>query len=433
MNRNYMVLCPKRMRNDKYTIRMISGNHIPGLLPFQEKRIDGECWYYYDVTSKQPLSRILEYRNMRGEELKIFLSSLLFSVRQMERFLLDENQICLDPDYLYMEPEGFQCALVLIPGRYEDFVQDFRNLAQYLLDHVDQNDRDAVVLAFSVFKESRKINFGIEDIEKSLGSASLEQEIAGSKAGHEKNEEKESRIEIENEMIANRVMVSEDDRENLPEREGSRRNYMDFLWIPLIGVMLFIPVFVLGMTGIYGFLRWKWYICIGELMLSVIAFIMYKILNKQKIHEIMEEEPEKEIEKELNWEEYLRREENFETGLLEGKTDVCEEMQTMLLTSQAYLAGTRSLVPVDGGKEIALPYFPFLIGKNEGITDYCLERQGVSRIHVKLEEKDGGYQVTDLNSTNGTKVNGRLLNANESCVLPIGGELTIAAERFIFR
>ena len=86
-----------------------------------------------------------------------------------------------------------------------------------------------------------------------------------------------------------------------------------------------------------------------------------------------------------------------------------------------------------GDLEIPLGYFPFIIGKNKTISDYCLNEPGVSRLHVKLERADTRYLVTDLNSTNGTLVDGRMLDANETCELPLGGELTIAAMRFRFQ
>ena len=60
MNRNYMVLKPGPGKNEEYTVRMLTENRIPGFLSFREKQVDGERWFYYDVTSRQPLGRILD-------------------------------------------------------------------------------------------------------------------------------------------------------------------------------------------------------------------------------------------------------------------------------------------------------------------------------------------------------------------------------------
>ena len=161
MNRNYMVVRPEQVGSEKYTIRMLSGNRIQGLLPFQDKMVDGEMRYYYDITSKQPLNRLLEHRNMTGQELRTLLTDLLFALRQMERFLLDEGQLCVQPEYIYVEPGSFKTSFCLVPGVHKEFSDEFCELSQYVLDHVSHSDGDAVVLAFSVFKECRKLNFGI--------------------------------------------------------------------------------------------------------------------------------------------------------------------------------------------------------------------------------------------------------------------------------
>ena len=121
MNRNYMVVRPEPGRSEKYTVRMLAGNRIPGLLPFQEKSVNGEKKYYYDITSRQPLGRILERRNIKAAELRTVFYDLLFTLRQMERYLLDENQICLEPEAIYLEPDSFRCGFCLIPGNYADF------------------------------------------------------------------------------------------------------------------------------------------------------------------------------------------------------------------------------------------------------------------------------------------------------------------------
>lgn len=61
-----------------------------------------------------------------------------------------------------------------------------------------------------------------------------------------------------------------------------------------------------------------------------------------------------------------------------------------------------------------------LIGKNREISDLCLNLPQISRIHAKIEESGDGYIITDLNSTNGTSVNGHFLETNESMTISPG-------------
>ena len=50
-------------KRQEYTVRMLTENRIPGFLPFREKQVDGERWFYYDVTSRQPLGSCLLYKS----------------------------------------------------------------------------------------------------------------------------------------------------------------------------------------------------------------------------------------------------------------------------------------------------------------------------------------------------------------------------------
>ena len=50
-----------------YEARMMIGNTIEGLLKFRIKKTDGASRYCYEITSKQPLSRLLETRTINAD------------------------------------------------------------------------------------------------------------------------------------------------------------------------------------------------------------------------------------------------------------------------------------------------------------------------------------------------------------------------------
>ena len=77
MNRNYMILCPIENLRNPYAARMLSENRIDGLLAFQENYMDGRRKYYYDITSHQPLTRLLEHQAANGSEILRLISDLV--------------------------------------------------------------------------------------------------------------------------------------------------------------------------------------------------------------------------------------------------------------------------------------------------------------------------------------------------------------------
>ena len=70
MNHNYMIIEAFSDDTECYESRMLSGNTIEGLLKFRQKITETGIEFYYEITSKQPLSRLLEGRLISYEEIK---------------------------------------------------------------------------------------------------------------------------------------------------------------------------------------------------------------------------------------------------------------------------------------------------------------------------------------------------------------------------
>ena len=70
MKRSYMTV---KMEDweiaESYERGMLSRNQIPGLLKMKIKYTDGIPWYCYDITSRQPVSRLFESQPKTGKKL----------------------------------------------------------------------------------------------------------------------------------------------------------------------------------------------------------------------------------------------------------------------------------------------------------------------------------------------------------------------------
>ena len=81
---------------------------------------------------------------------------------------------------------------------------------------------------------------------------------------------------------------------------------------------------------------------------------------------------------------------------------------------------------------VTLETFPFYIGSQAG-TQYDPGRNGISRLHAVIDWKDGKYWIQDLNSTNGTWLNGQGLLPHESRVIQNGDRIVMAELDYEFR
>ena len=468
MNRNYLIIKPEENKTERYTEKMLLENVISGLLAFHVKRVDGQAQFYYDITSKQPLDRVLGYRNLNGEEIYRLVSDLLYTLKQLERYLLDESRLCLEPEYIYVEPESFQCFLCLIPGYRTDFMEAFRNLTTYLLNHISHRDTKAVVLAFGIFQESRKENFGLDAIEQVIRAGEYQEE------GEEEQEEdrkSESRdLEWTRDIIREETAVPKK-TEVLNTGHSKKYIYSGVLVVLLVG--LAAAVWIQKGDLLYTVQNFWPMLLAAVLLLCGLAFAVSAAAERRGGDDGEGTEEKKKNGKEESWEvrywededrgletdterqgyaavrradDILGRQRKPETreefpyqnalmaeyGKCEEEREQEDEFQTVLLSEGEADKDIRRLIPKKGGEEIKIRYFPFIIGKNGNLADYCLESPGVSRLHLRIDRTENGFSLTDLNSTNGTKVGEQELEANETCELRVGETIEIAGLQFQF-
>ena len=67
------------------------------------------------------------------------------------------------------------------------------------------------------------------------------------------------------------------------------------------------------------------------------------------------------------------------------------------------------------------------------MNDFVLSYPTVSRLHLKVDKKERVYIFTDMNSTNGTVVNGYKMEANETVSVKEGDIIQIAGLSYRFR
>lgn len=93
-----------------------------------------------------------------------------------------------------------------------------------------------------------------------------------------------------------------------------------------------------------------------------------------------------------------------------------------------------TLVRSKTGENIAIRKATFAIGKERNRVDYCItNNNSISRQHANIVCKGGSYFLVDLNSTNGTYVNGQQVAPNQEVRLNPNDKIKFADEEFTFR
>ena len=84
-----------------YQTEMITNNKIPRLLQVDIRRKDNKACFYYNITSKIPLSQFLNRRKITKEELMAILVQITETMLAGMNFLLYNKCFILQEKYIY--------------------------------------------------------------------------------------------------------------------------------------------------------------------------------------------------------------------------------------------------------------------------------------------------------------------------------------------
>lgn len=85
-----------------------------------------------------------------------------------------------------------------------------------------------------------------------------------------------------------------------------------------------------------------------------------------------------------------------------------------------------------GEKDFVIEGNSFLIGGRNDLADGQLQAPGISRNHARITRQEGVYYIEDLNSRNGTYLNGDLLSYKQKYRIKPGDHLRFAREEYVF-
>ncbi len=495
MRHNYLILDALEANIDNFEIRMLEQNVIEGILKFRLNREEENFVYYYEITSRQPLSRMLEFKEIKKEEISRLILGIGSILNRIEPFLLQEGNILLEPEHIYIEPDTYQVWLCYVPGYQGDFPNAMEKLLQFLLKKADHRDNDTVVLAYRLYQESQKDYYGMDDLLKAvqesqkenvsderlrdrsnLDDTSLEEEewektlpdnIFGKTTGWGENFQSGKyagncfqKENYENIKRPNSNIRLKEKQRKL-EREIKENQYKNgkvkikkgtkfairFMLIFALGS----PVAVWLAAGQAGLRQFGgWLLGADGVMLAICGWVL--LINKKAGKQIRKASAANSKKKhtknklpktdppESKWYMTFQEDEEEEWKqeiLLEkDKAKINEEpnKDTVLLAEMEQSGGkSHILKSLDPSiEDIPVSYFPFIIGKQEGIVDYVLKRPTVSRLHIRIDKEAGICSITDLNSSNGTVVAGHSLEANETCQANSGDKIQIADLSYVF-
>ena len=443
MNHNYLILYgEKDINTDSYQVRMLVGNIIPSLLKCRIQGVDGKFMMYFDITSKQAVSTLYEEKKMGIEDLRLIFGGFVKVMEEAAEYLINPAQLVLKPQYIFADYEKKELFFCLMPGYDKDIKEQFQLLIEYILPKIDHEDGEAVVLGYGVYRRTMENSFHLEHIKEEL---------------YRKQNNKEE-IKTETEKDSREISVQETGEENLMQSSGMSENFWredkaektdsHKLFGKKVAVFVLILLALAGVTMAIsgGYLPHQHISVLLGIVLAGMGGIMLAVVIIRKAKDVYKQPQKESREKSQLSEKFVRPPVN--EILQEGSDDTIKMMmekkslhkekeedfgETVVL-SAGVVSGPASLVSREPG-ELAPIYLQeelTVIGKLENACDAVIDLPTVSRIHAKIRKREEEYYLSDMNSRNGTIVNGRLLLPEEEYRLQEEDEVDFAQARYIF-
>ena len=447
INGNFLILENGQAVNAGYKSRMLVENPINAFLKTGIVHTDGKEQYVYDITSKTSIYSLYEHTEMDRRFIGAFISAIACGLEACDEYLLPVEHLMFDPKHIYVDQSNDRILFCYYPASCTTLYEGMNGLAEYILERADHTDKAATTLAYDLYKQVVNEDYTLREL------LSRNEETEAAKAG-EDSEEDSFLIEDINDLY----LPDEDDMPVIPAQGKVIMIVCSVLLLIVTGTILTSVIYdnetltaLLAMTEMRVLTAITCAVCILMPVLIIIKWYGSVRRFKKLLNEA--EGDRDDI--------YMYMTGNIQTTAA-GRTG-SDRTDTVLLTQEnitvaedGHLGNTVRLTEDPepesnsasnthgmihrlvqfsqrGLNELKIDRLPYTIGKKRGVCDGIIESDAVSRIHARLLFEGGEYYMSDLNSTNGTFVNGSRLRSGDKIRLNINDEISFGKELFYFR
>lgn len=348
---------------------MIRNTMPAGVLTMAKTENDGA--YKYEITGKKTLAMTFERVPMNAEQIESVLRGIMDVLERGREFLLSEENFVLLPEYIFLRIPTYEVTLCYYPEYGIPFAEQMGKLFEMLLNRVDYREEKAIEMVYALYMQLQEPDMTVGRLRERL---SEQAEKSAERRKILPAEVCTRKKEPESPDGGTEAIVAMKEQE-LPKKEVKRTGFFERIRKEMTSRI---------QRG-------------GEPSGTASG----ELIPSCPVSYVMESPPE--------W---------------------GDRYTTVLSVKQ--VEAPASLVSKKTGETVFLTKFPFYVGSLPGYMDYVIKEETVSRFHGKFIKKGEEIYLMDLNSTNGTRVNGQVLEVQEQMKLKEGDRVLFADAEYTF-
>ena len=452
-----------------YQFEMLKNNRIAPLLNCEVLVVDQEIRLSYDITSLVTLKKILERKEIGRNDFIQYLNQIINVFNQLENYLLDYGGILIDSDCIYGSPSDDRLYFIYIPDRDmpQNINEPLREFIMHLVIHEmhfkNENADDYIQKLIEALKAP---DFSLQTLKSYLDNLSgLKHNVMEIPEFQMNSDTCPTKEPIAKIAIPKPTQPYVPNTRTQPDQVKTEKKMV----YPLKSYLI-LGGDILGMVVLFGAMILKGgfksdspdmlinligLLLVGGAVTYLVwskAFTANKKVEKVITKKVFQPSPAtNKIERSAAWQdpskalsgkgEYVNKNirqpesENFQMGNLQASLQNGGNQQTsdktVLLSEKNITVPAIKRLGVNQ-ETIMIRHWPFRIGRLAEQVDYCLMNPAMGKLHAELIKKPEGYFINDMNTRNGTFVNGSRVEANSEQPIKDGDKIMLANEEFIF-
>lgn len=492
INKSSLLLTPEKDYGAEIdSIEMFRYNQIPYFLNMEPKKKNITLQFCYDITGRRSLGQLLEYKPLDYMMLRRILNSLDQACLQAEDFMMTENDILLEPEFVFVDHSGEQMGYCYLPGNQVDICGQFKTFMEYLLKTLNHKDEQAVQFAYTIYQQvveertalhevlkqemqgkqeralleqSHAVQYVAEDTQplfhghQTVNSPELQPRQMDCETGYAQAETHGRREDVKREDVK-REDVKRDEysvwkqvRQDTEEKESTFNPLHDKMGVaqqadryrddakelmgkePVQEKLIEQEFADVKQEPVNGKpLKRKQSGSPGKMEPALQEYRKEHVSNIQQKETLRKQAAErlKHMLRKKIYTDRVREEETVFEAEEEEQTSnsnptVCLMPETDGIQNRFVYQGA------DRSRDFCCRKGKMILGSDLQESDICISMPLVSRVHARVDVDAQGAFLEDMNSTNGTYVNGELLQYKERRMLQKGDIISLAGESYSF-
>lgn len=459
---NYMVMPCEQELDEDYQSCLFQYHEVPCFLPYEVRQMDGQQYIYYKLKYRTTLKSVLGHLQLTFSRLQNMAASILGAMERIEEYLLEPEGIVWSSEQIFLEADTGNLLFCYCPVQHREN-GSLRDLLTELIQAVDKKEEKNILFILQFYNMVTEPDCSLEDLKAYVGKkdnrledftvdylrgenekydSGLERDGYQQRSENYKQDKRKEEVKGgESQFIKGMEKKEKESEEKAPLTERIVRTLL--IVTAVINIILIVSLLFDFLT--YDYVRYL-FITLGAL---IVLTIIYMCVSKEETPDemmqaffengggitvgedgVLDERKEGKKECLAPVEEFTVKEETCgETCVLIGggqeekkKDTIVEENYNKYLYLESMEKGKYKPIYMDKQSVV--------LGTMPDSCNYTLKERGISRMHAKLMKKADGLYLLDLNSTNGTYLNGEMLESGRDYKLEEGDMVTFALSEF---